>query len=141
MIVLIVYSSKGNSTRFVAEEISKSHDDNCEIYCLNNQRIRSENLRFDHLILVCPTYGDEELEIEMEKFLIESDWSNHNNKSFSVCELGLYRGYADTSQGAGKIISRYLKEKNLCRKGVIYSVDSIPLGDLSLVKKWSKSLL
>ena len=140
MNTLILYSSRGNSAKKVAESISKNSNHKSKIFCLNNNEIKAQSLDFSYLILVCPTYGDEELESDMENFLINSDWNNHSNKLFSVCELGLYRGYTETSQGAGAIISKYLKSKGLLLHKKILSVDSIPLEDFTLIKKWSDGL-
>lgn len=140
MDTLILYSSRGNSAKKVADSILENLKQNAQIFCLNNNDIRAQSLNFSSLILVCPTYGDEELETDMEFFLINSDWNNHVNKFFSVCELGLYRGYTETSQGAGAIISNYLKSKGLFLHKKILSVDSIPLEDFSLIRKWSYGL-
>ena len=138
---LLVFASKGNSARKVAEEIASNFSTQPDIICLNDKLIKAEDLYFDHLILVCPTYGDEELETEMENFLVESEWALHRNKEFSVCELGLYRGYLETAQGAGRIIANFLQSKGMILKHKIMSVDSIPLEDFSLIIKWSKELL
>jgi flavodoxin len=138
---LIVYASRGNSAKKVAEVIRSDFQVKPEIICLNEKKITAERLKFDYLILICPTYGDEELETEMENFLIDSDWSLHVQKMFSVCELGLYRGYKETAQGAGLIIAKFLKAKGMILNQKIMSVDSIPLEDFSLITKWSKELL
>ena len=64
---LILYSSRGNSAKKVAEEVKYNLAVSSDIICLNNQKVKAEDLNFDFLILVCPTYGDEELETEMLK--------------------------------------------------------------------------
>jgi flavodoxin len=136
----IVYASRGNSARKVAEAVRTNFLEMPDIICLNEVKITAENLKFDYLILICPTYGDEELETQMEKFLIDSDWSLHSNKLFSVCELGLYRGYKEIAQGAGRIIANFLQSKGMILNQRIMSVDSIPLEDFSLIFKWSKEI-
>jgi flavodoxin len=137
---LILYASRGNSAKKVAEFLQENLNDNSQIICVNNNVIKAEDFNFSLLILVCPTYGDEELEADMENFLIKSNWNNHRGKYFTVCELGLYRGYLETCQGAGAIISNYLKSKGLLLHSNILSIDSIPLEDFSLIKKWSDAL-
>jgi hypothetical protein len=77
----------------------------------------------------------------MEDFLVQSDWKNHQKKNFTVCELGLYRGYLETEQGAGIVIKQYLLNKKLFFLGNLLSVDSIPLEDFSLIDKWSHKIL
>lgn len=137
---VIVFSSKGNSAKTVAMQILKNSNDNVEILNLNENFILAQNFVFDFLILVCPTYGDEELEITMENFLVQSDWSIHENKKFAVCELGLYRGYKETQLGAGIIIINFLNHKNLSLIGNLLSLDSLPLVDFTLINKWSSNL-
>jgi flavodoxin len=137
---LILYASKGDSAKKVAEFLQDNLIDNSQIICVNNNVIKAEDFNFSLLILVCPTYGDEELETDMENFLIKSNWNNHRGKYFTVCELGLYRGYLETSQGAGILISNYLKLKGLLLRCNILSIDSMPLEDFSLIKKWSDAL-
>jgi len=141
METIILYASRGNSAKKVAECILQNLEYTAQIMCLNNNSITPNSLDFNYFIFVCPTYGDEELETEMEKFLISSDWKIHYGKFFSVCELGLYRGYLETTQGAGVIISKYLQSKGLVMHKNILSVDSIPLEDFTLIKTWSKGLL
>jgi flavodoxin len=137
---LIVFSSKGNSARSIALRIHANLGNTAEILCLNDSFILAEELDFKHLILVCPTYGDEEMERTMENFLVHSEWGKHGGKKFAVAELGLYRGYIETEQGAGIIIRNYLSSKNLVFCGAMLSVDSIPLEDFSLIDQWSKKL-
>jgi len=141
MDTIIIYASRGNSAKKVAESILENLSEKAQILCVNNNELKAQLLDFKSLIIVCPTYGDEELESDMESFLVSSDWKTHSGKIFSVCELGLYRGYTETAQGAGAIISNYLKSKGLVPHKNILSVDSIPLEDFSLIKKWSEGLI
>ena len=141
MKAVIIYSSKGNSTKQVALSIKANIRYESTLINLYDCDIKSENIDFDLLVLVCPTYGDEELEIKMEQFLILSDWSKHKSKKIAVCELGLYRGYKETSLGAGKIIFEFLKSKGLKTETKILSIDSLPLEDFLLIEKWSKKIL
>lgn len=133
---LLLYASRGNSAKKVADFLLGNFEDDSRIICVNNSNINARDLDFSLLILICPTYGDEELESDMEQFLINSDWTGHEGKYFAVCELGLYRGYLETAQGAGSIITNFLKSKGLLLRKKVLSVDSIPLEDFSLIKIW-----
>jgi flavodoxin len=141
MRVLIVYASKGQSGKKIAEEIKSYIDVESVIVCLNEEIIQAQNKSFDWIFLVSPTYGDAEVEIAMENFLVKSNWSVHSGKNYSVCELGLYRGYEQRSMGAGIVIDQYLFEAGLVRRGQILSIDSVPLKSLDLVSKWLKKML
>jgi flavodoxin len=137
---VVIYASRGNSAKLVGESICDNLQSETLLICVNGINIDADELEFDHLFLVCPTYGDEELEIEMELFLTRSNWFRHKMASFSVCEIGLYRGYLETAMGAGKIISDFLSSKGLIRKGNVLSVESMPLNNFSLISKWVKVL-
>lgn len=138
---IIIFSSKGNSAKNAAYRIFENFDEEANILSLNEDFVLAENLDFERIILVCPTYGDEEMERSMEDFLVKSNWEKHQNKIFSVCELGLYRGYMETEQGAGVLIRKYLINQGLVACGILLSVDSIPLEDFSLIDKWSQNIL
>jgi flavodoxin len=138
--IIIVYASKGRSGKIIAQEIKARLSYESNIICLNENEVNSEDLSFDWLILVSPTYGDAELEIGMEKFLTRSSWLVSVNRYFSVCELGLYRGYDQKSMGAGSIIDKFLTDHGLIRRGNILSIDSVPLQNLSLIEKWLNKL-
>lgn len=140
MNVIIVYASKGQSGKKVAEEIKLNLPFDSQIICLNNNSKLAEDIFFDWIFLVSPTYGDGELEISMERFLVNSDWKQHVNKKYSVCELGLYRGYEQRTMGAGVLIDQYLFQAGLKKKGQILSIDSVPLDSLDLVLKWLKKI-
>lgn len=138
---IIIFSSKGNSAKNIAYRILDNFGRQANILSLNEDFILAENLEFERIILVCPTYGDEEMERSMEDFLVKSNWEKHKSKIFSVCELGLYRGYLETEQGAGVLIRKYLSNQGLVSFGALLSIDSIPLEDFSLVDKWIQEIL
>ena len=141
MKLIIVYATKGRSGKIVAEKIKENLNLESSIICLNDGEWVAENLMFDWLFLVCPTYGDAELESAMEKFLVGSLWEKFRHKNYSICELGLYRGYEERVMGAGRLIDQYLKEQGMIRQGNVLSLDSLPLDDLWLIEKWTKLLI
>jgi flavodoxin len=140
MKVLIVYASKGHSGKRVAEEIKSNLDMDSKIVCLNEERVHAQDSSFDWIFLVSPTYGDAEVEMAMENFLVNSNWNTHCGKNYSVCELGLYRGYEERTMGAGILIDQFLVKAGLERRGQILSLDSVPLNTLELVSKWLKKI-
>jgi flavodoxin len=93
-----------------------------------------ENLK--KIIIVCPTYGDEELPLTMEDYLIRL---KTKKKIYSVCELGNYFGH-EKEFGVIKIIDFILKELNW-KKVSSLSLDSVPEVDWKELKKWTKKLL
>ncbi len=134
---MIVFTSKGNTAEKVANHIkSRTELFSSDVLNLNTHAAPAQELSFSNLLLICPNYGDAELETGMEQFLVSSDWTIHKQKYFAVCELGLYRGYEDVSMGAGGIIKNYLEDAGLNFMGPMLSLDSIPLEDFDLINTW-----
>jgi flavodoxin len=97
MKTLVVYDSRNGKTEFIARKIPGIVKNINDDFSFDN---------FDLIVFVCPTYGDEELPPEMEKFIICLDVV----KKFTVCETGNYYGFDDFSFGARKIIENWLKD-------------------------------
>lgn len=92
---LVIYDSNSGSTKKIALNICSDARHYTEV----------DNLEeYDLIVFVCPTYGDEELSLGMEKFLI----CLKNKKKFAVCETGNYYGFDDFSFGSRKIIEQLL---------------------------------
>lgn len=90
---------------------------------------------YDLLLIFCPTYGDEELQTDMEDFI--KDFSlDLTGKRFVICELGNYYGYEDFSLGAMPILRRRLLglgAQELCSP---LSLDSFPRLEESHLHRW-----
>jgi flavodoxin len=137
---MIIYASKGNSAKLVAERIYDNLNSETPIVNLYSH-FRLVDQMINKLIFVSPTYGDEELEEKVEDFLINSNWLKYKKLSFYVCELGLYRGYVEPHFGSGNIIIKYLNAKELEFKPPLLSVDSMPLNDFSLIDQWCTKII
>lgn len=91
--------------------------------------------RYELLMFFCPTYGDEELQPDMEKFI--RDFSQDlTGKRFVICELGNYYGYEDFSFGAMPIIRRHLIAlggEELCTP---LSLDTMPRVEWTHLHRW-----
>lgn len=92
---LVIYDSKFGSTKEIALKV-------CENVCHYGDIVDFE--KYDLIIFVCPTYGDEELSFGMEMFLVGLT----GRKKFAVCETGNYYGFDDFSFGSRKIIEDWL---------------------------------
>lgn len=82
-----------------------------------------------------PTYGDEELQDEMETFLRAIDLRLDHLK-FAVCELGNYGGYDDFRFGALAILRRRLLELGAEELGTHLSLDSMPRLNWPHFERW-----
>lgn len=118
--------SKGTKSSLVAKEFG------IPIVCVT----KNPDLdKYENIIIVCPTYGDEELPFEMEDFLLNLKTIK---KSFAVCELGNFFGH-EKEFGAANII-RFELEKRKWKCLDSLSLDSVPEIDWISLKKWKKKL-
>jgi flavodoxin len=99
----------------------------------------NEIASYDFIIFLVATYGDQELQGDIEKFLvsIEKDLSG---KRFSICEMGNYYGYDDYYFGSGQIIQNHLISRHAQRQMRIAPVDSLPKMDWWAVDHWISEL-
>src|SRR5687767_2136399 len=117
-------STHGKTTKVVWETITHL---NRAIDIFNVREIASavELDSYDLLIFFSPTYGDEELQSDMEAFVLRSR-CDLTGKYFVICELGSYYGYEDFAFGALRILRKHLTEwkgSELCEP---LSLDSFP---------------
>jgi flavodoxin len=125
----VFYYSKGGNSLKVAEFFSLPL-----LNVINNPNLENYN----NYIIVCPTYGDEELPFEMEDFLINLKFKN---KKYAICELGNRFGHeGEEGFGAASIIERVL-EKLHWEKIDRISLDSVPDIDWEILRKWTEKLL
>lgn len=96
-----------------------------------------KNIRnYNYFIFVCPTYGDEELPTQMEKFLINLKITN---KKYTICELGNYFGDS-YDFGVKIIIEKFLHRLNWKKFYKCLSLDSMPKIQWEEYNKWEKKL-
>ena len=81
--------------------------------------------QYDLLLMFCPTYGDEELQENMEDFLLRLH-TKLSEKQFCVCELGNYYGYDNFQFGAMRIIRQHLLGLDASEICEPLSLDSYP---------------
>lgn len=125
---VLYFSNGGNSLKvaefFLLPLLNVKNNPNLEFY--------------NNLIIVCPTYGDEELPFDMEDFLINL---KIKNKNYAVCELGNRFGHeGEEGFGAALIVEHILDKLNWKKLGRL-SLDSVPEIDWECLRKWTDSLL
>ncbi len=138
---LVVFSSRGNSAKVVAEKVSECLE--CpSVWLREGAGVYEPHPHTGYFIFVCPTYGDGELDLATESFLLSVDWRLFTGRNYSICELGLYRGYQEVALGAGEILDVYLKQQGMVRRGRILSVDSVGWREewLGVVESWAGTL-
>lgn len=134
----ILYGSTHHTTAKIVKYVSEVL--NIEsVYDVKNIDDMSIVSQYDWLVFFCPTYGDEELQSDMEDFFQKQELVL-TDKKFTICETGNYYGYDDFTFGAGKILE-YEMEKHGCRQ--LYknlSLDTLPRIDWEYLNEWLDGL-
>lgn len=131
----LLYGSSHGRTRKVVNESLERLAIKPDVFdvkeCPNTQQISDHEL----LIFFSPTYGDEELQPDMEDFLryFSLDLSG---KQFVICELGNYYGYEDFSFGAMPILRRRLLELGALEFCTPLSLDTMPRVSWEQLHRW-----
>lgn len=92
---------------------------------------------YEFVIVVCPTYGDDELPQAMEDYLQRLTVTG---KKYTICELGNYYGYDSFHFGAAKIINKVLEGKGWVKSFPGLSLDSLPQIDWPVFDAWKGKL-
>lgn len=135
MKIALVYGSSHGRTRKAVNESLERLTIKPEVFNVKELLSAQQLTGFDILMFFSPTYGDEELQPDMEKFITNFSL-DMSGKSFVICELGNYYGYEDFSFGAMSIIRRLLLElggKELCSP---LSLDAMPRVEWSHLHRW-----
>lgn len=139
MKVLLVFSSRHGRTAKVVDVASNAISP-APVLINVADRPDPECLRdYEVLLFFTPTYGDEELQDEMEAFL-RSLHLDLSGKAFAICELGNYGGYDDFRFGALAILRRRLMELGAVELGTHLSLDSMPRLNWNHLDRWVQHL-
>jgi flavodoxin len=134
----IIYGSTSGNSRRVAKRIYESLDHafifNSKDYgSLADINLKLGITKFTY-VFVASTWGDGELQIDMENFLLRSsEWNIQDD--CHIVELGNYYGYDDFEFGALKHIENFA-EKLKIRMLSVLSVDSMPRIDWDTLESW-----
>lgn len=137
---MIIFSTIGGTTGKIAKRIAARIGNPV---CLDARRalamspVRDE----DCIVLLCPTYGDGELEDDFEALLLQWDWSALKGMSFAFCEVGIYTGYEDFGHGLAAPVRRMLAAHGLHEWVPPLSVDAVPITDWQMVDVWADMIV
>jgi flavodoxin len=135
----LLFSSRHGRTRKVVDSAMRQLSLSPDVFDVGAGSVHEKLRDYELLLFFAPTYGDEELEQDMEAFLagLTQDLSG---KRFVICELGNYYGYEDFSFGAMRILRRRLLELNGRELCAPLSLDSFPRLDWSQFDRWVASV-
>lgn len=132
---LIIYGSTTNNTRKTAERLPEFLNfavDVVDVKALNDVNVLKD---YDLLIVMASTWGDGELQVDMEEFFVRHQIAL-NGQPYTICELGNYYGYDDFEFGASKIMDYYLQQWGGRELVESFSQDSLPRKDWHNLERW-----
>ena len=135
MKTLVLFGSTRSSTRQVVNRLQSYltfRYDTLDVRDLSDGHLLQS---YELLLFLAPTYGDGELQDDMEAFLTQYA-DDLSGKHFSVCELGNYYGYDDFAHGAMPIIRHILLSLNATELVPPASMDSLPKKDWNTLETW-----
>jgi hypothetical protein len=131
----LLYGSSHGCTRKVVERSVPRFVVKPDVFNVKDTPVADELVRYDILLFFAPTYGDEELQPDMEQF-IGRFTVNLEGKHFVICELGNYYGYDDFSFGAMRILRWHLIGLNGMELCSPLSLDSMPRVNWPHLYRW-----
>jgi flavodoxin len=99
-----------------------------------SERNEGELEEADVALFITATYGDQELQDDMERFLVSTRISA--SVRYVICEIGNYYGYDDYRFGSGDLTDRILAAKGARRQMSVASIDSLPKLDWKGIDQW-----
>lgn len=137
--VLIVYGSTLGNTREAARRLQTLLEFPVELRDVRDLGGTELLEQADILIFMASTWGDGELQADMEEFLVGAPLSLPG-KPYAICELGNYYGYDDFEFGAQLIIRHHLESAGAIEWVEPFSMDSIPRKDWKGLERWAGML-
>lgn len=139
MRALVVFGSTRGSTRSVVKKLPtllRFPFDTIDAAALADTRHLE---RYDLLLFFASTWGDGELQIDMEMFFVRCPL-HLNGKPYAICELGNYYGYDDFEFGALRIMQHQLQHARGQEFVEPFSMDSFPQRDWQGLSNWCEAI-
>lgn len=139
MKALLVYGSTWGNTRKVVQRLPAWLSFPVDIVNVGNLTDDSLFRDYDLLLFFASTSGDQELQPDMESFLVKHR-PDLAGKPYAVCELGNYFGYDDFEFGAERILSFLLNQSGGCELVPPFAMDTFPHRDWNGLARWCNLL-
>lgn len=136
---LLIYGSSRGNTKLVADRVRSMLD--FPIVLVDAKNVEDAALfdNYDPLLFFASTWGDGELQIDMEDLLFKFTL-NLKGKKYAICELGNYYGYDDFEFGAMRIMRHCLVHAGADELIESFSMDSLPHKDWSGLQRWCNAM-
>lgn len=136
----ILYGSVGGTTRRVAQRLQAAVGATGSAWSAKALLDDAGGFAPDDLIVCGPTYGDGELDAELERALVTHPWRAWAGRRVAFCEVGIYTGYEDFGHGLLPIFRHVFGAAGLVEAFPPLSLDSAPLDDGGRVEAWGRAL-
>jgi flavodoxin len=136
---LIIFGSSRGNTRTVVRRVPPMLNFPVEVVDVKDVGQTGIPTEYDLFLFFASTWGDGELQADMENFLIGQSL-NIPGKLYAICELGNYYGYDDFEFGAMRIIRHFLENGGGIEIIEPFSMDSLPRKDWDGLGRWCKLL-
>lgn len=137
MKALVIFGSTWGSTRTVAHRLPTLLTFPLDIIDVKTLDDPGAFQRYDLLMFLASTAGDQELQPDMERFLA-GEPVPLRGKPYAVCELGNYFGYDDFDFGAERIMRHMLAEWGGTEFIEPFCMDSFPRKDWNGLARWCR---
>jgi flavodoxin len=135
MKIAILYGSTHGKTSKVVTKVVEHLSLPADVFNVRSIESSAALADYDLFLFFSPTYGDEELQTDMEEFLLRCEF-NLSGKHFAICELGSYYGYEDFSFGAMRLLRAHLLQWNGLELCEPLSLDSFPKVNWEHLLNW-----
>jgi flavodoxin len=139
MRIVVLFGTTYKTTKRVVDALGEYFKFSYDVFNVADISLPNVAMEYDLFIIFCPTYGDEELQEDMENFLINSE-VDLLGKVHIVCETGNYYGYDSFEFGAKKIISHELVTRGSAEYEPGLSLDTLPRISWHVLERWAKDL-
>ncbi len=132
---LVIYgSSTGNTAKAAARLVEQLNFsvDVVEVKLVSDVNVLGQ---YDVLIFMASTWGDGELQVDMEAFFVRQQVAL-DGRPYAICEVGNYYGYDDFDFGALRVMEHYLKLWGGREIVEPFSLDSLPRMDWGNFERW-----
>ena len=132
---LLLYGSTRGNTRLVATRMPALLQFPVDVVDASTVTDSGLLVKYDLLLFLASTWGDGELQIDMEHFFVHHG-AELAGKPYAICELGNYYGYDDFEFGALRIMQYYLTMGGGREFVEPFCMDSLPRKDWDGLARW-----
>lgn len=136
---LVVFGSLRGNTKLVANRLVEYATFPADVVNVTDLHDTKTIQSYDLVLFLASTWGDGELQIDMENFFIQHS-VDLTGKYYGICELGNYYGYDDFEFGALRIMENILSRSNGIEIIEPFCMDSLPKKDWLGFERWMRVL-